>query len=140
LNATPVRVALHPGYRVAGCVLMAHLLAGCAALWLPPVAAVIVIAGIVVSAIANGVSLLGRQSPCELSLGADGAIVGRMADGGELSCKLRTYRILAGGLVVMTLQPSERARAIALTLSPGDQPATSLRQLRIWLQWRSREQ
>ena len=113
-----------------------HLLAVCAALWLPVVAGVIVIAGIIASAYTNVRLFMRPSSPGELRLGADGAIVGQFADGGEASFTLGTHRILAGGLVVMTLRPVHGGRSTRLTLLPGDQVETSLRNLRVWLRWR----
>lgn len=73
-----------------------------------------------------------------LTLNEDGSLVGHDANNQPIPLELRSHRILAPGFVVMSIRAGDARRATPLPLFAWDQDEEALRQLRLWLQWRSK--
>ena len=139
MSAPSVRVSLKPGLWASAVLLIVHGLAAFAALSLPGIAGPLALAGVIISACTGIAPLVSRKNffGNTLTLNEDGSILGHGVNDQPIPLELRSHRILAPGLVVMVLRPGSARRATPLPLFAWDQDEEPLRQLRLWLQWRS---
>ncbi|MFN0303593.1 MAG: hypothetical protein ACKVQU_24930 [Burkholderiales bacterium] len=119
--------------------LVVHGLAAFAALSLPGFAVPLALAGIIMSAGTCIAPLVSRKNffGGTLTLNEDGSILGHDVNDQPIPLELASHRILAPGFVVMALRPVHTRRATPIPLFAWDQDEEPLRQLRLWLQWRS---
>lgn len=104
---------------------------------LPALAALICVAGIVISAGVQGGRLLhwSRRSVRELTLQPDGSAAWRDGDGAWHAAREVTGGVLAPWLMVIGLKETGRSLQ-SLLLLPDAAAAEARRELRVWLRWR----